>query len=56
VIHLDPKNTEKKENYDSGKQTTSITSPDGRYQETGVAKPDDGHVAESRKWSEEHQQ
>lgn len=46
----------KKEDYDSGKQTISITSPDRRYPKTGVAKPDDENVEQARKWSEEHQQ
>jgi hypothetical protein len=35
---------------------TAVTAPDGRYEKTGVAKPDEQHVKEARDWSEEHQQ
>ena len=41
---------------DGGKISTVITAPDDRYSSTGVAKPDDSHVREARRWSEEHQQ
>ncbi len=35
---------------------TAVTAPDGRYEKTGVAKPDEQHVKKARDWSEEHQQ
>ncbi len=41
---------------DGGKISTVITAPDDRYKKTDVAKPDDSHVKEARRWSEEHQQ
>jgi hypothetical protein len=49
------KNSDRQKNT-GGKNTTVITSPDGRYKKTGVAKPDDAHVEEAMDWSEEHQQ
>lgn len=46
----------KKKKDDTDKSTTAINYPDARYEKTGAACPDDGHVKEAKDWTEEHQQ